>query len=143
MPENHELTPDEAEVIVRKEAERVDERDLEKVLAHAEELERKLKSGPLKRVFRNAQSMLGLLWDYSRGTYRKVPWWTVAAVTGTLLYLLNPLDLIPDFIPGLGAVDDLAVFWACMRLVEKDLDRYRAWKRVQETRPEPPPPPTG
>ncbi len=28
---------------------------------------------------------------------------------GLLVYLLSPIDLIPDFIPGLGSVDDLAV----------------------------------
>lgn len=136
MPHERELSPNEAEAVVRKEAERVDERDLDTVLAHADELERKLQSGPFRRIYHNAQSMLSLLWDYYKGRYRKVPWWTVAAVTGTLLYLLNPLDLIPDFIPGLGAVDDLAVFWACMRLVEKDLVRYRAWQHLRDAQPE-------
>lgn len=31
------------------------------------------------------------------------------ALGGLLIYLLSPIDLIPDFIPGLGSIDDLAV----------------------------------
>jgi uncharacterized membrane protein YkvA (DUF1232 family) len=37
------------------------------------------------------------------------------ALAGLLVYLLSPIDLIPDFIPGLGSVDDLAVATLVLR----------------------------
>jgi len=43
------------------------------------------------------------------------------AVGGLLVYLVSPIDLIPDFIPGLGSVDDLVIAavvlrWACRQV---------------------------
>lgn len=37
------------------------------------------------------------------------------ALAGLLLYLVSPIDLIPDFIPGLGSLDDIAVAAVVLR----------------------------
>lgn len=42
-------------------------------------------------------------------TDRFTPVWVRALVAAALVYLLNPLDAIPDALPGIGLVDDLAV----------------------------------
>lgn len=55
-------------------------------------------------------------------------WWTIGAVVTTLLYVLNPVDIVPDFIPFFGLLDDAAVVSACLFLVEKDLNIYKNWK---------------
>ena len=52
---------------------------------------------------------------------------TIAA----LLYVLSPIDLIPDFIPVVGYVDDALVVAVCIKLVQADLDKYRDWKLKQ------------
>ena len=39
-----------------------------------------------------------------------------AVLLGVLAYVASPLDLIPDFIPGLGRVDDLLVLLAAMEM---------------------------
>ena len=85
-------------------------------------------TGPLGRFLSDGKLMLSIVRDYVRGSYRQVPWWSVAAVTAALLYVLNPLDLVPDFLPGFGYIDDAAVVAACLRLVEKDLRKYREWR---------------
>jgi uncharacterized membrane protein YkvA (DUF1232 family) len=41
-----------------------------------------------------------MLRDVFTGIYKKVPVGTIAAIIGTLLYVLSPIDLIPDFLPG-------------------------------------------
>ena len=46
--------------------------------------------------------MFSLIRDYWYGHYRAIPWKSIAAVAGALLYVLNPLDLIPDLIFGFG-----------------------------------------
>ncbi len=55
-------------------------------------------------------------------------------------YALSPLDLIPDFIPVLGLLDDIilvpAGIWLVLKLVPKNvLDDARVRALKQETRP--------
>jgi uncharacterized membrane protein YkvA (DUF1232 family) len=38
-----------------------------------------------------------------------VPWYAKAAAAGVAAYALSPIDLIPDFIPVLGQLDDLLI----------------------------------
>jgi len=45
----------------------------------------------------------------------------VAAVTG--LYLLSPIDLIPDFIPVIGALDDLFIVGLALRFAARRVPR--------------------
>ena len=51
--------------------------------------------------------MFSMLRDYWNGSYRDIPWKSIAAVAGALLYVMNPLDFIPDLIVGIGFVDDV------------------------------------
>jgi uncharacterized membrane protein YkvA (DUF1232 family) len=51
-----------------------------------------------------------------------------------LAYVLLPDDVIPDFFPGIGKVDDAAVIAACIVLIRKDLQKYKTWKAAH---PEP------
>jgi uncharacterized membrane protein YkvA (DUF1232 family) len=39
----------------------------------------------------------------------RVPRRSKLILGGTLLYLVSPIDVVPDFVPGLGQVDDLVV----------------------------------
>ena len=39
-----------------------------------------------------------------------------------------PADLIPDFIPVIGYLDDAAVVALAVRSVKGDLDAFRAWE---------------
>ena len=40
---------------------------------------------------------------------RRVPWYAKVAAIAVAAYALSPIDLIPDFIPVLGLVDDLLI----------------------------------
>jgi uncharacterized membrane protein YkvA (DUF1232 family) len=66
--------------------------------------------------------------DYWSSNYRHAPYWAIAAAVFTLLYVLNPLDLIPDVIPLIGYLDDAAVVSVCLLLIEQELDEYQKWK---------------
>ncbi|MGE5503945.1 MAG: YkvA family protein [Actinomycetota bacterium] len=46
----------------------------------------------------------------------RVPWYAKALAVATLAYALSPIDLIPDFIPVLGYLDDLIIVPAAILL---------------------------
>ena len=60
-------------------------------------------------------------------THRDTPWYVKAVVLLALFYLVLPTDLIPDWILGLGIVDDLAVVsmlvGAALKLLNKHLEK--------------------
>lgn len=49
------------------------------------------------------------IYDWYRQTIRnpKYRWWIIA---GTLIYIISPIDLLPDLIPFIGEVDDVLLF---------------------------------
>lgn len=98
---------------------------IEKVSLRAMDNEGKLPK--LKQFFEQAKLMLSLVKDYAAGRYRDTPYWAIAAVALGLLYVLNPADLFPDFIIGVGYLDDAAVIAFCLKLVEQDLEKYKQW----------------
>lgn len=124
-----EISPQEANRELNKQAKKVTEKDLEKVLAKEQKIEDKFRNNDsISGYLERAKSMFGLIRDYWSGNYRQVPWKTIAAVAGALLYVLMPLDLIPDFIPVAGFLDDAGVIAACLKLVSDDLLAYEKWK---------------
>ena len=122
------FNPEQAEKELKARAARVTQRDLEEVLKKREEIERKFHRS-LGRSIEDVKLLFELIRDYYRGDYREIPWGSVAAVVAALLYILTPVDLIPDFIPVLGQVDDLLVLTACLSMIDADLQRYKVWKR--------------
>ncbi|RMO67298.1 hypothetical protein ALQ27_103559 [Pseudomonas syringae pv. delphinii] len=47
------------------------------------------------------------------------------------MYFLSPLDAIPDWIPGLGMLDDIAVLAWVTKHLSDELDAFRAWRAQQ------------
>lgn len=122
------ISEDKARAEVEERSRKVGSDDIEKVLAKKEELESKSREGPLSRFVNEIKLMVAMLQDYWNGVYREVPWMTIAAVVAALIYVITPIDLIPDFIPGIGLVDDAAVVAACLNLIQSDFEAYKRWK---------------
>jgi uncharacterized membrane protein YkvA (DUF1232 family) len=68
---------------------------------------------------------------FTRG-YRDVSPRTIALALLTALYLLTPIDLIPDFIPVVGYLDDVVVLGFLLKAIRADLDRFADWERRGE-----------
>ena len=84
--------------------------------------------GPIGRVLSDVNLLLALIKDYWTREYRQVPWWVIAAITFCFLYVVNPVDLLPDWVPIIGQIDDLVVITACLVLIQQELQEYKAWK---------------
>ena len=71
-----------------------------------------------------------LVTAYARGKYRRIPLKPVISIAAAMLYFLNPFDLVPDAIPGLGITDDLAVLtWVYQSFVH-ELTAFREWEQT-------------
>lgn len=117
------------EDFVQEGAQEVTEKDFDKVVNKSEEIKKKFNTwGPLSRFMEDARLLLSVVKDYRSGAYRQIPYATIAAIVFTLIYVFNPFDLVPDVIPVIGQVDDVAVMSACLLLVEQDLFKYKIWR---------------
>lgn len=105
--------------------------DIARVNQRAQEIEDKLPR--LRQWMEHGKVMLELIKDYTAGRYREVPYWAISAIALALLYVLNPADVIPDMILGVGYLDDATVVAFCLKLIEKELARYTEWKAARTT----------
>lgn len=118
-----------AEQELNRGSKKIGEEDLRKVVEKQKEIEDKFKgNGPLGRYIKDVKLLVSIIKDYVNGVYREIPWWSIASIAFALLYVFNPIDIIPDFIPVVGYVDDALVVAACLSLVEADLENYKEWK---------------
>ena len=91
-----------------------------------------VKVGLWARVIQNLTLLFPLIRDYLRGTYREVAVKSIVIFILALAYLLSPIDLIPDWILGLGQIDDAAILGLALYYMEKDLVKYRQWRESRE-----------
>jgi len=82
----------------------------------------------LRTFWGDLQALIRFVRAWATGEYRRVPWRTVAVAVAALLYLLDPLDAIPDWLPGIGFIDDAAVTTALIATIRKDLERFMRWE---------------
>ncbi|MBL7873472.1 MAG: DUF1232 domain-containing protein [Cyclobacteriaceae bacterium] len=68
-----------------------------------------------------------LLKAQATGKY-KLPVRVTIILLAAVIYFINPIDLIPDFIPGLGLTDDLAVLTWVYRIAADELERFEEWE---------------
>ncbi len=81
----------------------------------------------LKAALKRVRVLYSLFKDAVNGKY-KLPPNSVAMIGGGLLYFILPADFIPDFIPVIGYLDDLAVLTTIMNSLSKEMGEYRIWK---------------
>jgi len=65
--------------------------------------------------------LLGMLTDKDF-PLEKSTWLLIA---GAVAYAVMPMDVIPDFIPGMGFVDDTFVISSVMKKISDEVERYR------------------
>ena len=105
------------------------EKGVKSAVDNADLIQKKFEfAGPLGRYLQDVRLLISVAKDYWSGNYRAMPWWAMSAIVFALLYVINPVDLIPDFIPVVGYLDDAAVVSVCLVLVEQELRTYSKCK---------------
>ena len=101
--------------------------DAEKVMENMGKIEQIMQNKTLRKFLDDVKLYFQMLGDVFTGKYKKVPAGTVAAIVGTLLYVLSPVDLLPDFLPG-GFVDDAGIIGLCSTFTKYDVEQYKKFK---------------
>ena len=116
-------------------SQKVNREDIKKIVDKTNEILQKLGGDSFQNLVEDIRLLVSLLQDYRRGSYEEIPWSSIAAVIVSLLYLLNPFDIIPDMIPGIGLLDDAAMMGVCLSMINADFQRYKEWKQNQVPTP--------
>jgi len=69
---------------------------------------------------------------YATGKYRNIPVRSLVLMIAGLIYFINPVDFIPDFIPGLGLIDDMSVLLAIFNSIVDDVQQFREFESEEE-----------
>jgi uncharacterized membrane protein YkvA (DUF1232 family) len=77
------------------------------------------------------QSLFRLIKLSAAGEYTGVPATTVVAAVAVLIYFLSPIDLIPDFIPVVGLLDDMALVAWFSTSIKHELDKFHEWEATK------------
>jgi uncharacterized membrane protein YkvA (DUF1232 family) len=101
---------------------RMRDANLESVEARRSSIMEKIAGIPL---LREVEVITDLVRDYASGRYRQIPRWVIGALTFALLYFINPIESIPEFVPVLGYLDDVAPLLLVLRLTGDDVEKYR------------------
>jgi uncharacterized membrane protein YkvA (DUF1232 family) len=106
-----------------------DKKKTEKLLKDA--IKKAKKSGPLEEIWDKLQLLFGVVRDWIKGDYTKIPIGSIVMIVIALLYFVSPIDIVPDFLPG-GLVDDALVLGFVFKQINSDLESYREWLEERE-----------
>ena len=76
-------------------------------------------------------AFISLLRAWTSGDYRANSTKAMVTVAAAVLYFLTPLDLLPDFILGLGLIDDVAVISYVFGAVREEIAAFERWRGQQ------------
>ncbi len=65
-----------------------------------------------------------LVKSYINGDYQEISYNKIITVISTLLYVISPLDIIPDIIPSIGFTDDAMAVSLCKKIMVDDLKKF-------------------
>ena len=108
------------------------EHDAHKVMKNKEKIKEIVSGDVLNSFLSDVKLFFYMFKDVLSGKYKQIPVGTVAAIIGTLLYVLSPADLIPDFIPGVGYLDDAAMLSLCLKFAKFDIEMYKRTMRKRK-----------
>ena len=137
MDEEPHLTPEQVATVEKaylEGIEEIDKEDAQHVLAKEGKARKKAEvllhqSGKLVQLGRQIMLLYDMLRDWWAGTF-PLPWKIVAAIVAALLYFINPFDIVPDFIPLIGYLDDALVVGICIKLIRSNLQDYAEKKQL-------------
>lgn len=109
-------------------------KDQDKMEAFLQRLENKLNVIPMiGSTFAIVPSMISLVRSYVKKEYTKIPLGSIIGIVSALIYILSPIDLIPDVAGPLGYLDDAAILIVFLKAgAEDDIKEYQRWREKND-----------
>ena len=105
------------------------DKDKDTVLNNMDDILKKSKTGALASLFDDISTMCDMVKCWASKEYKGIPVKTIGMVILTLVYVFSPVDIVPDFIPVVGLLDDVAMVTLCLGSVKSDLNDFKQWKK--------------
>jgi uncharacterized membrane protein YkvA (DUF1232 family) len=87
--------------------------------------------GPFGEAWPYLMAMIRVVRDYQRGEYRDMAAPKLLIIIAAIIYFVSPFDVIPDWIPVLGHIDDAFVISLALKSVRTELDTFMAWETAR------------
>ena len=84
------------------------------------------KISAVKQIF---SDYIRLFRSYINGSYRDISWKSMLYITAILLYFVTPTDLIPDFLPVTGLVDDATLAVWLYQHLTGEMTKFLEWEK--------------
>jgi uncharacterized membrane protein YkvA (DUF1232 family) len=85
----------------------------------------------IDEVWEETLELIELVKAYARGEYRNIPWKAIICALAAIIYFVNPLDIIPDFIFGIGFLDDATVIAFVAKAIQEELKHFKEYRTVE------------
>lgn len=70
---------------------------------------------------------------YVRGEYRQIRTANIILLVAAIVYFITPIDLIPDFVPITGFMDDFTVIMWVYGQLQAEIEAFEMWENKKET----------
>ena len=87
--------------------------------------------GPFGETWPYLLAMVRVVRDFQRAEYRDITPAKLLIIIAAIIYFVSPFDVIPDWIPVLGHIDDAFVITLALKSVQTDLDTFMAWETAR------------
>lgn len=98
----------------------------------AEKLNKRGVSDAFGRYVDDLKCLIRITKAWVSRRYVKVSTQTILYTIVALVYFVTPTDFVPDFILGLGFVDDMAVLSWVLSLIKQDLEHFKKWEQDKQ-----------
>jgi uncharacterized membrane protein YkvA (DUF1232 family) len=85
-------------------------------------------NGLINKALAKVLLMVNLVKSYTAGQYKDIETKNIVFIIAGLIYLVMPIDFIPDFLPVLGFADDVALLIFIFNALNAEIERYELWQ---------------
>ena len=125
------LKPSDVRTILDESARRIAPTDIASLLDNEHALRQRaveMRADGLPLLGDQLSLAIDCLRDYLDDNCPQIPLYTISLLGAAVLYFCDQVDVIPDFLPHIGKLDDAAVMAMAFRLARDGVERYGAWK---------------